>query len=193
MAFVLKACLSNPCSVSGLRFEYTDTSGTYDVTTNPTGYGVPAGPTSPSSFGSYMISVWFPHTDTGGPASQVIDLLAIGVPTPDANGFYTWSFGPSDLGLTNIVSGTWYAYAVAQFSSDPDYIASAGANFYTDIQQQLDAAMATVDITCACKAGCEDVVQLYSLFAAIVCGGECSAEKFQKSVDYLYSKTPNCC
>ncbi len=195
MAFVLKICLTNPCTTDGHRVRFADTSGQYDVLNNPTGYGVPGGPSSPSDFDTYELKLWKPGQLTSEAPFIVIDLMDT-LPPPDTDGHYTWSFGASDLGLAEVVSGVWYAYVTVKSSIIPTpgkWTANAAGEFTGQVSDMVNKMMNGVDPLCGCGCGCHDPLGLYALWLATKCGGASSRPQFEKNVKYLLYHIPNCC
>lgn len=91
------------CISCGL-FVITDTTGTYNVTLNPTGYGGPNadfGDTTP-----YTAELFAPGVLTTATPTFTLNLLT-NPPSPDSNGYYVYNIAPEAIGVEVFVSGWW--------------------------------------------------------------------------------------
>ena len=183
---VLKPCFHPDCN----GFSYTDKTGTYNATTNPEGYGSENGVTGPDDFDTYSLSVWLPGQDPNSPAQAVLDLLP--APEPNAQGFYTWEFTLSDLGVSEIP----YGFARMEITGVKDgdtFTATSGPLFLGDIPDKVNKAMLKFDPSCPCKKGCQNPIELFSALQAVKCGGVCDAEATERILKYIDNNIKNCC
>lgn len=183
----LSACVAEGCE----EFTFKDVTGPYDATDNPTGYGVENGVTGPAAFTSYELLIWYPGSNIEDDADFTYNLGA-SIPTPDADGFYSWVLTQEDLDLTKLVSGVWN-FTLMGVLSPSTYVADVEKIFINDLKDQVYDLMKEYDPTCPCKAGCEDRADLFAQLLTITCGGICDPDKAQEAIDNLYAKTTNCC
>ena len=173
------------------RFSYVDTTGLYNATTNPTGYGPANIIEGPLDFDTYTLDVWFPGSDVNGPADYTYNLQT-SVPTPDANDYYNWVITKSMLGVSRLISGVWNMRATG-VRLGITYYADVECIFTEDLASQVDRKMLTYDPMCPCKKGCENPTELSMQLLTIKCGGICDPEKAQRAISNLYTRIKNCC
>ena len=188
MALELKASVCEGCNV----FQFVDTTGLYNASTNPTGYGGFNGVLDPFDFDTYTLSVWFPNSDINTAADYTYNLLTLPNPIPDAEDHYTWTITAAMMGVSVIKSGV-YNFTATGVKDGLTYLVDVQCIFTNDIKEKLDAKLLDYDPTCGCKKGCEDPLELYAQLITVECGGICDAEKSQSIIDSLYQNVPNCC
>ena len=186
MALQLKGRVCEGCEA----VTYMDTTGPYDATDNPTGYGIANGVTSPSSFTTYVLSVWFPGTAITDTPDYTLNLKAQ-VPPPDTDGFYSWVITKDMLGVEAITSGvyTFKAAGVIGLVTYPVYVQKILIN---DLKDHMKDLMKDYDPDCGCSGNCEDASLLYSQYLTVACGGICDGAAAQSIIDDLY-KQESCC
>lgn len=189
MAFVLGGI---PCELcDGLL--WIDSTGAYNASTRPGGYGGPGGPTAYTDFSSYQLQVWKPGSDTSGAADLIWDLLTH-APTINDDGDPQWEITHDDLTEDEpLPSGVWVFVATGVFNGTT-YIKRVSRLFTTDIQGKIDTKMIQADPLCACQEGCNDVVALQGILDGarrqMGCG---NAARAQELIDFLYQSWQTCC
>ncbi len=173
-------------------FTLTDCTGTYNASTNPTGYGGFNGVLDPFDLDAYSLEVRYPNVEQTDPASYTYDLKTLPTPLPDANGYYTWAFTKTMLGVATITSGV-YNFTVIGVKGVATYMADAQNIFVNDIQSVIDKKMLGWDPLCECKDGCENPADLFVELVTVKCGGVCDADKAQDIIEELYNKSKLCC
>ncbi len=173
------------------QFNYVDTTGRYNATTNPTGYGLANIVVDPLGFDSYTLEVWYPNSPVDGPADYTFNLQT-SVPPPDADDYYTWTITKGMMGLTKLVSGVWNMRATGVIAG-VSYYADVECIFVADVSSVVDQKMLSYDPMCPCKKGCESPTELFAQLLTIKCGGICDAEKAQTAITNLYARVKNCC
>lgn len=183
MALVLRLRVLEGCD--GMK--YRDTTGPYDVTDNPTGYGSENDVDGPQDFTSYTLSIWAPGLDPATDAPSYTQNLLLSIPTPDDDDWYTWQTTQQ-----SVPSGVWYIRAVGT-TDTTSYTAATKAILLKDVKTEvIDPVMLAYDPTCGCKEGCTDPLKLFMLFDALKKNGICDLTKAQVDIDYLYSQK-GCC
>lgn len=171
---------------------FQDVSGTYDATTNTTGYGGGGNPDDPNDYTSYVLEVWKQGADTNGPATYTLDLLAA-LPTPDADGYYSWSISLDDLGVDYLRSGIWYFKTTAVLNGET-IISDYTTLFTTHLSGLLDTEAAKVDPSCACKEGCMSATDMLSHWMATQHNACCGySQKAEADTQWIYANYKSCC
>lgn len=173
-------------------FQWTDTTGLYNASTNPTGYGGFNGVTDPFDFDSYTLQVWFPGSDTAGDPDYTYDLLTLPNPLPDADDHYEWSFTKAMLGLTAMTSGVWTITATG-VKGLAEYVVDVQCIFVMDVKGKLDVKIKDYDPECGCKKGCEDPLELLIQLNTVECSGTCDLADAQYIIDDTYQRVTQCC
>lgn len=189
----IQGCMAQGCD----DVSFIDTTGVYDAVTNPTGYGVENGITSPSAFTTYRLSIWDPSKNYYAevPDPTIVINLLLNVPTPNADGDYVWTFTAEDLGLTAIKDGQWYWEVVATSASvaPNEWDANAGPVFLKETRDLLDQKMLKYKIGCKpCGDGCENIPALFAKFLILECDAPCGND-MQTGIDYIQSRAKSCC
>lgn len=189
MAFVLVPSVCGGCTT----ITYEDATGAYNDPDNLGGYGGPGAPTAPSEFSEYTLSIWFPGSSTLEAADYTLNLLG-SIPTPDADGHYTWpAITLTDLDLDVLTSGIYTSTITAVFDSS-NYGKTVVSLFTADIEGKIRSAINESDWNCACAEGCADPMLLWNTIKraklAACCG---QATKAQEIIDYLYNNLPCPC
>jgi len=189
MSLVLKGCLVQSCD----GISYSDQTGPYSVD-NTGGYGTPNPVDGPADFDSYVLKIWDPTNDyyAETPAPTATFDLQDTAPAPDAEGFYTWEYIASQLGLSSVNDGVWF-WEVLGVKDNVEYRTQGFALFLNTLRGLLDTKIKTWDPTCPCKAGCQDVGELYAKFLVLECGGPCDPEGAADVIKWLTSKLKLCC
>jgi len=184
MAFVLKGTACEHCESA----VWTDTSGQYDATTNPTGYGFPGGPSAYTSFTSYTLEVYRPGTATTGTADLTVNLLTT-APAINADGNPEWTLSAATLGEDEpLTSGVWYFRATGVFGGD-NYYASCLTLFVKDVETQIDDLLKVTTV----PAPMNKLLLCAELFAAksnACCG---AATHAQEQIDWIYDQLSSIC
>ncbi len=173
---------------------FTDATGFYNDPNNLTGYGAPNPVDNPSEFDSYVLKVWAPGNDyyAETPVPTVTIDLQASIPAPDVDDHYVWNFSPAQLGVSSVQDGAWYFEAVGTYGAGV-YRLNKVAIFLNDLEAKVSAKMKGWDVTCGCKAGCEDIGALYAKFLVLKCGGVCSPKDVSKVIAWIGSKLKLCC
>lgn len=131
-------CVKNACTT----IVFKETTGQYNLTTNPTGYGSP-NPTT-ASVTSAILSVISPDNVT-----YTIDLLDTGN-FPSSNTDYEYEIPLVDLGnRTNIEDGYWqFVYTIV---TGDEYIATKTAIFHCNTKCCVDKMLLNIDTDCDCN------------------------------------------
>ena len=184
----LNACVRQGCEA----LTYLDTTGTYSET-NLTGYGTENGVESPSDFYTYTLSVWAPGVDpeTQDPTA-VINLLQ-NLPTPDSNGYYSWTLDPATLGVSTIEDGVWYMEARGNTTVD-EYTVAIDVIVTATLAAEIKAKMLKWKPGCTgCNKGCEDPSKLFIALTILCDGGACSSAKASEIIKWLKAAVKSCC
>ena len=188
MALELKASVCEGCNL----FQFVDTTGLYNASTNPTGYGGFNGVLDPFDFDTYTLSVWYPGSDITSTPNYTYNLLTLPNPVPDAEDHYTWDITAAMMGVSVIKSGVWN-FTATGVKDGLTYIVDVQCIFTNDIKEKLDNKLLDYDPTCECKSGCEDPLELFAMLTTVECGGICDSDKAQAIISQLYQRVPNCC
>lgn len=161
---------------------FTESTGTYDATTNLTGYGTPN-----PVFGA-VTPYTAAFTPPGGKeAIFVLDLYA-DTPAPDADGHYTWTITPVAFGLTTPVGGV---VTEARLKSGIWTVRVTFGTVVTDIAVLIYDDIEARICACVCKDVCN--IDLWAeLQAAKLLFGAFKNKQAQKMIDRLYRDT-ECC
>lgn len=183
----LKSCIIEVCD----GFTYVDKTGPYASPDNVGGYGPENGVTGPSDFDAYVLSVWFPESDTSGPADYTLDLLT-SIQPPNTSGFYSWDVTALMMGLSKMTSGV-YSFSATATKGAATYITDNVKIFVKDVKATvIDPAMKKYDPNCPCDDDCTDPTLLFAQYLTVACYGVCDSDKAQKIINNLYDKQ-NCC
>jgi len=186
----VKGCLDQSCD--GLTFK--DITGTYNVVDNPNGYGIANVILGPSGFDTYELRLWDPsnnyYSETPVP-TVVLDLLTL-VPPPDSQGFYSWDYIASQIGVSEILDGAWFWEVIGVKDAD-EYRTQGFGVFINILRAKMDAKLKAWDPTCPCKKGCQDIGELYSQFLVLEAGGTCDSNSVGDVIKWLSNKLKNCC
>lgn len=163
-------------------FRITDTTGTYDPATNPTGYGNPNaafGDTTP-----YTIELT-PPAGSGAVFAKTNGVFTLDMldnpPSPDADGFYEYTVTAEQLGYEKSpASGVWtLTVTLGTDTKKIQYLA------YGDIKSRIRA--------CVCCAGIKHIGMYTRLKGAIELFNCFKAQEAQEVIDQLYRDTAECC
>lgn len=171
-----------------------DTTGAYDAITNQGGYGGPGAPTDPSELTTQVLGIWAPGSDHAGDPDHTIDLGALPLPTPDADGYYSWTVTPDDLSLDKFVSGVWYFRITSTYGGET-YMSDVTTMLVRDIQGLVDIEVNKGEPGCGCtepeQLSRYDVLdELKGAMLAACCGNWIKADK---SITWLYRHYKLCC
>ena len=162
------------CILCG-EFRIADITGTYDVTTNPGGYGTPNpdfGDTTP-----YTVDLYPPKATV---PAYTLDLLS-NPPDPDAKGHYNYVVTAADLGYKEqVLSGAWKVVVTHGATVTKRWILATG---------EIEARV-TKCICCDCASHTQlhlDLVAIERLFRCY------KVEKAQAMMEQLYRDTDECC
>lgn len=172
-------------------FTFTDKTGAYDITDNPTGYGAANTVLQPSSFDSYTLSVWQPNSDLSGDPDYEVDLLTLTYPTPDADFFFSWPITMTMMGIDSMPSGVWTMTARGVDGSTT-YRVDVQCIFLEDIEAEIDQLMLRWDPKCGCKKGCPSAPGAFMQLMTIKCGGVCDRDATSALVNDLYDICVTC-
>ena len=194
--FTIDFCLIESCE----ELQYRDTTGNFGLQ-NPLGYGAPSVtiPASPSDYDSYVLYIWYPGVDSSGAnstASVTIDLLALGVPVPDSDGFYTWDIPYALYGQDPVPSGSVFARVGAVFTDQTDqvntYVSEAYFQFIKNITDISNKNLLPL-YNPACTGDCS-VSQFLFNYMMLTPQGCCGdLPQFQDTVTWLYNNQPCAC
>lgn len=172
---------------------FQDVSGVYDATENPGGYGGGTNPDDPSDFTTYTLEVWKQGSDHNADPDYTLNLLNGGLPTPDANGNYSWTITLANLGVTHLQSGIWY-FKVTVVWNGAIITSDYTTLFVTHLSGLLDTEQAKVDPSCACTEGCMSTTDMLSHWTAtqhIACCGY--SQKADADTQWIYANYKSCC
>lgn len=187
MALVLKAKSLEYCD----GFYFKDITGAYDVTDNPTGYGVANTVTQPDYFDTYILQVWQPNSDLSGDPDYEVDLLTLTYPTPDSNFFFSWPITMDMMGIDTMPSGVWTMTARGVTGSTT-YRVDVQCIFINDIEAGIDQIMLRWDPKCGCGGGCGKAPEAFMQLMTVKCGGVCDRDAAQAIIDSLYDICVKC-
>lgn len=188
MAFEMSMSVCEHCE----EIVVSDTTGAYNATTNPGGYGGPGAPADPDDFTSMVLGVWYPGSDQTGDPDFTLNLLP--APSPDSDGYYSWTIAAADLPADFFVSGIWYLRITAVYSGTT-YYADVTSLFVKHMDGIIDTAMNKAHPGCSCgKDGQVTPYDLLDVWTAAkkhaCCGDWIDA---QKNVNWLYRNYKSIC
>lgn len=157
-----------------------DTTGQYNVNTNPSGYG---GPNADFGETTPYTAAFFKPTDTDVP-TYTLD-LTVNPPSPDGSGYYNYVIAPSDMAFTDYFPGGHWRVFVT-FGTTEKWI---DLFVYDELQKRIiDCICAAPDSKRRCMMQFQkDLEAACSLFKGY------QFDKAQKMIDKLYRDTPSCC
>lgn len=131
----INVCVKTACSVLTFR----DTTGIYNITTNPTGYGSP----NPivGDFDTATLTIIAPDE-----TEYVLDLISLDAGFPSNNRDYEYTIPYTSIGnRTNIEDGYWQFIYTITTNSDIQYIASKTAIFTCNSECCVKAMLLDID------------------------------------------------
>lgn len=157
-------------------FVLKDTTGYYNETDNPGGYGTPN-----PAFGDatpYTVSLYAPKANE---PAYTLD-LNLEPPEPDAEGHYTYVVTKDMLGFVGkeLPSGIWKVVFTMGIAKDEQVFFADG-----DIKAKISK--------CICCSGPKNSVLMLDLMAAKELCKCFKYDEAQKLIDQLYRDAKNCC
>lgn len=163
MALELKfnVCVVNKCT----QLEFTETTGVYNVTTNPTGWG------APNIELAEIVAATLTITSPSG-TDYVINLFDQGFPSSNVDFSYIFNVGA----LTEIVDGKWtFVYTVTDSESNT-YTKTVYNLFSCQADCCVHQMLVDLELTCDCcskDTAYENYIKAWTFLQALKNAAEC--------------------
>jgi len=158
-------CQSSDCK----SIKFTETTGAYHVTTNPTGWG------APNELTSNAVSATLTITGPDGTTYSPVNVFTLGTFPKTTSTAYSIAASAIDANLTGFVDGNWeMTYTVT--TATATYEEKLTFFFFCKIDSCICKKLATLKVDdCTCDPGkIEEVLQMkayaYALEYAVGCG-----------------------
>ena len=168
------------------KFKFSDVTGVYNVTTNPTGYGAPN--IAVSDFNGCTIVVTFPDGVT------TVSLNPF--PTmPSSDPTDVFEITAEDLGVDSLVPGVYtFDYNLTSSLSEDGYTVSKKILYYWPVQCCISKKVKSMSfITSSKEEVCEVAYSERQLKAAIAAYCSGNIVEAQNIIDVLWEKCGCCC